>query len=124
MRKVMWLTSGVLAAASVSGAAFAQGVPSMPIITAPTGSTAMTFSTPPISDQQLQQLAPALGIVTGVAQQLVDVGAQGMDRGLSAGQGGAQSGGQLSTPGAGASPTTSLQSGLSLGMAQVPMPHM
>jgi hypothetical protein len=80
------LVVGVLLAASASGSAFAQ-------------STATT-SHPELTDQQLgEQLGPALGVMAGQLQPLINTGTQAAQRGQTVSQQGApQSGAQTSGP--------------------------
>lgn len=127
MGKMLLLAPGILMAASISGAAFAQGVQasstqaaSVQAASAPMSSVA-TAAGPPISDQQLsQQLGPALGLVASQAQQLIGVGGQGMQGGQAAAQPGAsQPGGQVN--GTAGAPAQMGLGGLSLGL--VPTPH-
>lgn len=108
----MSLIFGSVLAVSIAGSAFAQ-------------STTET-SHPALTDQQLsEQLVPALGVVAGQLQPLINTGTQaGAQGGQAVSQQAApQSGGQVSTPAAQSMPQIDLMGEINQGLKLAASPH-
>lgn len=112
----MSLIFGVVLAASISGSAFAQ-------------STTQT-SHPALTDQQLsEQLVPALGVVAGQLQPLINTGTKAGAQASAQGgqavsqQAAPQSGGQAASPAAASTPQIDLMGEINQGLRLAASPH-